>query len=59
MNKQQQKHHFIIQRSASKAEQLHQQLTEALDILRAYFTKVRHLQNKLTSQLSSSELNIG
>ena len=59
MGKQQQKRHFIIQRPASKAEQLRQQLTEALDTLGAYFTKVRHLQNELTSQLSSSELNIG
>src|SRR6266542_1182123 len=59
MGKQQQKRHFIIQRPASEAEQLRQQLTEALDILGAYFTEVRHLQNELTSQLSSSELNIG
>src|SRR6266540_2964074 len=58
MGKQQQKCHFIIQRPTSEAEQLCQQLTEALDTLKAYFTEVRHLQNKLTSQLSSSELNI-
>ncbi len=51
--------HFIIQHPTLKAEQLRQQLTEALDILKAYFTKVRYLQNKLISQLSSSELNIG
>src|SRR6266498_5368513 len=59
MGKQQQKHHFIIQRPALEAEQLRQQLTEALDILGAYFTEVRRLHNELTSQLSSSELNIG
>src|SRR6266545_4011283 len=59
MGKQQQKRHFIIQRPALEAEQLRQQLTKALDILGAYFTEVRHLQNELTSQLSSSELNIG
>ena len=59
MGKQQQKRHFIIQRLASEAEQLRQQLTETLDTLRAYFTEVRHLQNELTSQLSSFELNIG
>jgi len=59
MGKQQQKHHFIIQRPASEAKQLHQQLTKALDTLGAYFTEIRRLNNKLTSQLSSSELNIG
>ena len=59
MGKQQQKRHFIIQRPASEAEQLRQQLAEALDTLGTYFTEVRRLQNELTSQLSSSEFNIG
>ncbi len=35
------------------------QLIEALNTLRAYFTEVRQLQVELTSQLSSSKLNIG
>ncbi len=59
MGKQQQKRHLIIQRSTSKAEQFRQQLTEVLDTLGAYFTKVRRLQNELISQLSSFKLNIG
>ena len=45
--------------SKNEQEQLRQQLTEALDTLEAYFTEVRRLQVELTSQLSSSELNIG
>ena len=45
--------------SKNEQEQLRQQLTEALDTLGAYFTEVRRLQVELTSQLSSSELNIG
>ncbi len=49
MSKQQQKRHFIIQHPVLEAEQLHQQLTETLDTLKAYFTKVRCLQNELTS----------
>ena len=45
--------------SKNKQEQLYQQLTEALNTLGAYFTEVRRLQVELTSQLFSSELNIG
>ncbi len=45
--------------SQNEQERLRQQLTEALDTLGAYFTEVRRLQVELTSQLSSSELNIG
>src|SRR6266498_2267456 len=45
--------------SQNEQERFRQQLTEALDTLGAYFTEVRRLQVELTSQLSSSELNIG
>ncbi len=45
--------------SNNEQEQLRQQLTEALNTLGAYFTEVRQLQVELTSQLFSSELNIG
>ncbi len=58
MGKQQQKRHFIIQRPTLEVEQLRQQFIKALDTLKAYFIEVRHLQNKLTSQFSSSKLNI-
>ncbi len=43
----------------NEQERLRQQLTEVLDTLGAYFTEVRWLQVELTSQLSSSEFNIG
>src|SRR6266498_4206096 len=45
--------------SQNEQERFRQQLTEVLDTLGAYFTEVRRLQVELTSQHSSSELNIG
>ncbi len=59
MGKQQRQCHYIIHHSTSEVEQLYQQLVEALDTLKAYFTEVRHLQNELNSQLSSFKFNIG
>ena len=52
MGNNQQRRFFINKNhtaSKNEQEQLHQQLTEVLDTLGAYFTEVRRLQVELTS----------